>query len=138
VAAAAPRLVVLGDSPVTEAVLRMAPPLGFEITRTLGDESADSWVIVAALSSAHDHPAARAALERGVPYVAMVASRERAAAFVVELRAAGLSEGLLARLRAPAGLDLGAATSAEVALSILAEVVQQRRARSPGHYAPRG
>jgi xanthine dehydrogenase accessory factor len=46
-----------------------------------------------------------------------------------ELRADGLSEEVLARLKAPAGLDIGAATGAEIALSILAEIVQRRRSR---------
>jgi xanthine dehydrogenase accessory factor len=47
------------------------------------------------------------------------------------LRDQGLSGAVLARLKAPAGLDIGAATGAEIALSILAEIVQLRRARTP-------
>ena len=133
---------VLGDSPVSDAVIRLAAPLDFEICRSLESGTGapaidDTWVVVAALSSRQDHPAVRAALAQGVPYVAMVANRERVAAFVADLRAAGFGETQLAGLRAPAGLDIGAATSAEVALSILAEIVQQRRARYPGRYVPR-
>ena len=89
----------------------------------------DVWFVAAGMSSGEDHPAVRAALERGVPYVAMVASRRRTAAFIDELRDEGVAEEVLARLKAPAGLDIGAATGPEIALSILAEIVQLRRAR---------
>jgi xanthine dehydrogenase accessory factor len=124
----APELVILGDSPVAEALAALALPLGFRVRTALGDRiTADTWVVAAAMGSAEDHPAARAALERGVRYVAMVASRRRTEAFVQELRAQGMGEEALARLRAPAGLDIGAATGAEIALSILAEIVQLRR-----------
>ena len=81
------------------------------------------------MSSDEDHPAVRAALARGVPYVAMVASRRRTAALVDELRAEGVADEVIARLKSPAGLDIGAATGPEIALSILAEIVQRRRAR---------
>jgi xanthine dehydrogenase accessory factor len=58
----------------------------------------------------------------------MVASPRRTLALLEELRAEGYSEESIARLKAPAGLDIGAATPAEIALSILAEIVQRRRA----------
>jgi xanthine dehydrogenase accessory factor len=83
------------------------------------------------MSSDEDHPTVRAALERGVPYVAMVASRRRAEALIEELRADGVAEDAIARLKAPAGLDIGAATGPEIALSVLAEIVQRRRSRRP-------
>jgi len=67
-------------------------------------------------------------LERGAGYVAMVASRRRAEALIADLRADGLPDDLISRLKAPAGLDIGAANAAEIALSILAEIVQRRRA----------
>jgi xanthine dehydrogenase accessory factor len=126
-----PELVILGDSPVAEALTELAAPLGFRIRNSLEaiTTTADAWVVTAAMSSGEDHPAVRAALERGVGYVAMVASRRRTEAFLSELRADGLSEEVLARLKAPAGLDIGAATGAEIALSILAEIVQRRRSR---------
>jgi xanthine dehydrogenase accessory factor len=59
--------------------------------------------------------------------VGLVASPTRAAHIIDGLRAAGSSEHVLGRVKAPAGLDLGAVTPAEIALSILAEVVQRRR-----------
>jgi xanthine dehydrogenase accessory factor len=57
----------------------------------------------------------------------MVASRRRTEGLVAELRAERMPDETIARLKAPAGLDIGAATSAEIALSILAEIVQRRR-----------
>src|SRR5438445_490598 len=84
-----------------------------------------------AMSSDQDHPAVRAALEGGVQYVAMVASRRRTEALIEELRADGVAEDVIGRLKAPAGLDIGAATGPEIALSVLAEIVQRRRARQP-------
>src|SRR5438105_3240824 len=126
----APELVVLGDSPVAEALVALGGPLGFRILSSLeAIATPDAWVVAAAMSSDEDHPVVRAALERGVAYVAMVASRRRTQAFVDELRAEGFTEEILARLKAPAGLDIGAATGPEIALSILAEIVQKRRAR---------
>jgi xanthine dehydrogenase accessory factor len=59
-----------------------------------------------------------------------VASRKRGAAVLEELRAAGLPEEALAQVRTPAGVDIGAKTHAEIALSILAEIVELRRSPS--------
>jgi xanthine dehydrogenase accessory factor len=126
----APELVILGESPVADALAALAAPLGYRVHTSLDDIStADAWVVAAAMSSDEDHPAVRAALERGVQYVAMVASRRRTEALLDELRADGFAEDVIARLKAPAGLDIGAASGPEIALSILAEVVQRRRAR---------
>lgn len=126
----APELVVLGSSPVAESLVALGAPLGFRV-RTALDQltTPDAWVVAAGMSSDEDHPAVREALARGVPYVAMVASKRRTAALVAELRDSGVSEEVISRLKSPAGLDIGAATGPEIALSILAEIVQCRRAR---------
>ena len=70
----------------------------------------------------------RAGLEAGVRWVGLVASRKRGAGVIEELRAEGVPEELLDRLETPAGLDIGARTPAEVALSIVARIVEVRRA----------
>jgi xanthine dehydrogenase accessory factor len=124
----APELVVLGESPVASALCALGEPLGFRMCTSLDEvATGDAWVVAAAMSSDEDHPLVREALARGLPYVAMVASRKRADALIAELRADGLSDADVARLKAPAGLDIGAATPAEIALSILSEIVQRRR-----------
>ena len=69
----------------------------------------------------------RAGLEAGVRWIGLVASRKRGAAVIDELRADGVAEELLDRVETPAGLDIGARTPAEVALSILARIVEVRR-----------
>jgi xanthine dehydrogenase accessory factor len=86
-------------------------------------------VVAAGMSSRDDHPLVREALLKNVQYVAMVSSRRRAEALVSELRAEGVSDEVLQRLKAPAGLDIGAANPPEIALSILTEIVQRRRSR---------
>jgi xanthine dehydrogenase accessory factor len=128
----APELVILGESPVADALAALAGPLGYRVHTSLDDIStSDAWVVAAAMSSDQDHPAVRAALEGGVQYVAMVASRRRTEALIEELRADGVAEDVIGRLKAPAGLDIGAATGPEIALSVLAEIVQRRRGRQP-------
>ena len=66
------------------------------------------------MSSDEDQPLVRAALELDLAYVAMVASRRRAEAVLADLRADGIRETALGRLKAPAGLDIGAATGPEI------------------------
>lgn len=132
----APELVILGESPVADALAALAAPLGYRVRTSLEDiTTSDAWVVAAAMSSDEDHPTVRAALERGVQYVAMVASRRRAEALLDELRADGMAEDTIERLKAPAGLDIGAATGPEIALSIMAEIVQRRRSRRPAALA---
>ena len=126
----APALVVLGESAVATALAGLAGPLGFRVQTSLdGTARHDVWVVAAAMSSDEDHPLVREALLAGAGYVSMVASRRRAEALIAELRADGVPDDVLARLKAPAGLDIGAANAPEIALSILAEIVQLRRAQ---------
>jgi xanthine dehydrogenase accessory factor len=127
----APELVILGESPVATALAGFAEALGFRVMRTLEEMThpGDAWVVAAGMSSGEDHPLVRAALDLDVPYVAMVASRRRTEQLLQELRHDGVSEERIAKLKAPAGLNIGAATGAEIALSIVAEIVQLRRAR---------
>ena len=56
----------------------------------------------------------------------MIGSKEKIAATFSHLRQQGISEQLLARIRAPIGLDIGARSPAEIALSIMAEIIAQR------------
>jgi xanthine dehydrogenase accessory factor len=126
-----PELVILGESPVAQALKTLAEPLGFRIRESLDaiGNWADAWVVAAGMSSGDEYSQVRAALELNVAYVAMVASRRRAEAFLEDLRVEGVTPEVLGRLKAPAGLDIGAATGPEIALSILAEIVQRRRSR---------
>ena len=70
-------------------------------------------------------------------YVGLVASRKRADAVAATLRSAGVEDDALARLKAPAGLDLGPIRQEEVAVAILAELVAWRHSRTPSTPPPR-
>jgi xanthine dehydrogenase accessory factor len=88
--------------------------------------------VVVATQGIWDEEALAAALRRDVSYVGLVASPTRAGVVRAWLRdEANVPEERLAALRAPAGIDLGAETPEEIALSILAELVQVRRGRAP-------
>jgi xanthine dehydrogenase accessory factor len=123
----APRIAIAGESPVARVLAELAAPLGFRARLDAQAEPGDFAAVVASLGHG-DEDAVRRGLEAGCEYVALVASRARGAAVLDGLRAAGVEEGALARVRTPAGLDIGARTHAEIALSILAELVSVRRA----------
>jgi xanthine dehydrogenase accessory factor len=89
-----------------------------------------AWVVVAT-HGRFDEDALAHALRSRARYVSLVASPKRTAAVREALQARGIALDALARLKAPAGLDLGAVTPEEIAVSILAEIVQQRRRAKP-------
>jgi xanthine dehydrogenase accessory factor len=120
-----PRVTVAGDSMIAAALRSLAPELGLD-TGT-GPPSADDLALVVAAHGRDELAALRAGLEAGVPYVGLVASRTRGAAVIDELRADGVAEELLQMIDTPAGIDIGARTPAEIALSILARIVEVRR-----------
>jgi len=70
--------------------------------------------------------------ERLPRYIGMIGSREKIATIFSHLKEQGVSEQLLARVRAPIGLDIGAETPAEIALSIMAEIVADRYGKRAG------
>jgi xanthine dehydrogenase accessory factor len=95
------------------------------------DPGAVPYVVVASQGT-WDEEALQGALARDVAYVGLVASPKRAGAVRAWLRdEAEIPEERIAALRAPAGMDLGAETAEEIAISILAELVQVRRGRAP-------
>ena len=90
----------------------------------LRDSAAGGADLAAVVASQghYDEEALEAILRCGVPYVGLVASRTRGAAVRTMLEKRGVPD--VATIRNPAGLDLGARTPPEVALSILAEIVK--------------
>ena len=91
-------------------------------------------VSVAVVTRGHneDEECLRAVLEAGPDYVGMIGSRRRTNIVLARLRESGVAEEILREVRAPVGLDIGAVTPEEVALSILAEVVAHRRGGTGG------
>ena len=132
----APRMIVAGDTPIAAALLRLGPELGLEAVAASGADagspvpSADDLALVVAAHGRDERAILAAALEAGVRYVGLVASRKRGAAVIDTLREDGVAGELLDRVDTPAGLDIGARTPAEVALSILASIIEVRRRTS--------
>ena len=129
-----PALVVVhGNAPIAVAVRELAGWLGFA-TDTEAEGVPDA--VVVATHGGDEGPVIQAALVAGVGYVALVASRRRGSAVLDGL---DLAPEDRARVHTPAGLDIGARTPPEVALSILAEMVSLRPRRSvPAAAAPTG
>jgi xanthine dehydrogenase accessory factor len=126
-----PLVVVVGESPIAEALGELGRPLGFAVERAPADDVAfdGAEALVVASHGRGEEPALAAALRLGVPYVGLIASRRRGAAVLAAL---DLPDEVTARVHTPAGLDIGARTAAEIALSVLAEIVAERRARTSG------
>ncbi|WP_136601737.1 XdhC family protein [Salinigranum halophilum] len=145
------RLVVVGDSPIARAVVRLASELSFEVTAVVpagsGLPGADTthtatddvdalaaelrgatWVVAASMG-ATDDVAVEAALASAVPYVGLVASRRRADELCERVadRTGRDVDAVRAAVTSPAGLDIGARTPEEVGVSVLAELVAVRR-----------
>jgi xanthine dehydrogenase accessory factor len=134
----APRVLLAGDSPIIGALRRIGPEVGLALVPT-GDPGAGAvaapqigdLALIVAAHGRDEIEILRAGLEARLPYLGLVASRKRGAAVVQQLREAGVAGELLETLETPAGLDIGARTAAEIAISILARVVEVRRRHVP-------
>ena len=142
-----PRLIVVGTLPVAQALAHLGQAMNYRVLAIAPDDSAAMthadevqpgvsaiapWVtpltfVVVATHGNGDEEALAAALRTRAPYVGLVASRTRGEAVQQTLRDMGLTDEQLARLRIPAGLDIKARRGDEIALSVMAEIVQARR-----------
>jgi xanthine dehydrogenase accessory factor len=120
------RIVVVGDTPIARALADVAGAAGYDVAD--GDPLATDAAVIVASHGAGEEDALAGALEAGVGYVGLVASRRRGAAVLESL---DVPEALRAQVHSPAGLDIGARTPADIAISILAEIVSQRTATLP-------
>ena len=125
----APRLCILGDTPVAHALASLAREVGHAIVTSPNEAEA----IVVATMGVGDEEALESAARSSAGYVGLVASRKKAAFLFDYLRASGVADERLSRVKAPAGLDLGGMLPAEIALSVLAEIVQRRHAHPSCH-----
>jgi xanthine dehydrogenase accessory factor len=144
-----PRVVVCGSSPVAVAVADFAKHSGFAVTvcapaaeqsafeaadrriegYALPVQEAGARYVVVSTQGRGDEAALLAVLAIEADYIAFVGSRKKADALKSALLKRGVAPERLARLKAPAGLDLGAITPDEIAISILAEIVAVRRGK---------
>ena len=142
-----PSLVVLGASPVALSLAAQARVLGYHVTLAapavdlaaqpdadtiidgyqLGELNDAKRFVVVSTQGKGDEAALRAAVATKADYHAFVGSRRKMASLRARLLAEGVSAAAIDDCRAPAGLDLGAITPEEIAMSILAEITRERR-----------
>ena len=126
-----PHLVIVGDSPMARTLADLAGALGWRADLIRGPEftadAADGRSMVVVATQGHDD---EDVLERAVAarpaYLGLVGSRRRGATVLGYLADRGVPRDQLDRVRVPAGLDLGSTTHQEIAVAILAELVQLR------------
>ena len=146
---AKPRLLVFGNSPVARALCDLGTFMGYAVTavdlserpqmgaeidtvrsfKALPATTSNAFAVVST-HGIFDEESLEAALSLDLPYTGFVTSRKRRDQVFASLREAGrVSEASLARVQAPAGLDLGGRGPQEVALSVMAEIVSARRGK---------
>jgi xanthine dehydrogenase accessory factor len=142
-----PCVVVFGATPAARTLVRLAHAMGYRVEvvdpeANAGDLPGASRVsasvspeavtrgasVLVATMDERDVDAIEAALALEPSYIGVIASRKRFAQLRDALAARGVSHGALDAIRAPAGLDIGARTPEEIGLSVMAQIVQQRRA----------
>jgi xanthine dehydrogenase accessory factor len=128
-----PHLVVVGHSPMAHTLAQLARTLGWRTDLVDGPDftadQANEYAMVVVASQGHND---EALLERAIAarpaYLGLVGSRKRGEAVLGYLADRGVPADQLARVTVPAGLDLGSTAHQEIAVSILAELVQLRAA----------
>jgi xanthine dehydrogenase accessory factor len=126
-----PHLVIVGSSPMAEVLAAQAGALGWRADRVDGPDFAtdmaneQSMIVVATQGHDDEDVLARAVAARPA-YLGLVGSRRRGATVLGYLADRGVPKEELARVRVPAGLDLGQTTHQEIAVAILAQLVQLR------------
>ena len=153
------RLIIAGAGHVGATLAKMAVDLDFEVTviddraefandarlpppivpivgdieRTLRAEPMDDGTFVVIVTRGHnrDEQALHAVIERDARYVGMIGSRRKVKLIVDDLAAVGVDRARLERVHAPIGLDIGAVTVPEIAVSILGELIRVRRRDRP-------
>jgi xanthine dehydrogenase accessory factor len=127
-----PQLLLVGHGPVVETLAKLGEATEFTVVETSAEcfpqlrDPSQTFVVVATHGTA-DEEALERALRSGAFHVSLVASRKRAGAVIDALRARGVPVEQLGRVKAPAGLDIHAVTPEEIAVSILAEIIQVSR-----------
>ncbi|MEV0612635.1 XdhC family protein [Nonomuraea sp. NPDC050404] len=115
-----PRLVrVHGDGPIARAFVSVGEAMGCTVESGDGPVAADTSAVLVASHGVDEEPVLREALARQVPYIGLIASRKRGAAVLARIKGGE-------RVHVPAGLDIGARTPGEVAVSVYAEIIKLR------------
>jgi xanthine dehydrogenase accessory factor len=141
-----PRLLIVGTLPVAQALAQLGKAMNYHVLAmdldgeklsdaheyvpslaTVGEFVTPSTFVVVATHGNYDEAALEHLLKLEVAYIGLVSSRHRATSVRDYLHAQGFSDEALGVLKAPAGLDIHARRGDEIALSIMAEIVQKRR-----------
>ena len=140
-----PQLVLVGHGPVVETLATLGRAADFSVA-TLGEDPLQAGLaqlgltrrasVVVATHGDSDEEVLDRVLRTDAGYVSLVASRRRAGVILERLKQRGAPPEHLGRLKAPAGLDIGAVTPEEIAVSILAEIIQHRRGEKLGAAEP--
>lgn len=155
-----PQLIIVGAGHIAQPLCRFATILGFEVTviddrarfasrerfpdarqviaddfeRAIATQQVTPWSYIVLVTRGHEHDEAtlHRVVESSAPYIGMIGSRRRVLLVFERLAAMGVPARFLERIYAPIGLDIGAQTAEEIALAIMAEIVNLRRGgRSP-------
>ena len=151
-----PQLVILGKSVVAQTLARLGHVLNYHVVVIAPDAApalfpgtdalstqidlsplnltAQTYVVVSTQGE-HDEAALAEVLKHDLPYVAFVASKKKAEQVFQQLKDDGTSAERLAQIKVPAGLDIKAHTSEEIAVSILAEIIHVMRCSMPAEPA---
>jgi xanthine dehydrogenase accessory factor len=128
---AKPHLLIFGRSPVAKTLAKLAEALSYGVTEAgenpSGIRVTPQTAIVIATQGEDDEGAFEEALALETSYIAFVASKTKWEAVSAFLKTKGLPEAKIQSVRVPAGLDIGAQTPEEIAVSILAQTIQARR-----------
>jgi xanthine dehydrogenase accessory factor len=146
-----PHLLILGRSPIARTLARLSKTIHYRVSVAASGAdreqfpdvdhlqshlnldalqiSVDTFVVVATQGE-NDEEALQQAATTSAEYVAFVASKVKAQRVLEYLREAGVHTDRVSQIHAPAGLDISAASPEEIAVSILAEIVQRKGARA--------
>ena len=147
-----PQILILGRSPVAQTLSKLAKTIGYAVSVAAPDANREAFpdadlvqtnldltqlkitpqtFLVVSTQGESDEEALEAALQTSAAYVAFVASKIKAAKTLDDLKERGLAADRLAKVRAPAGLHIYASSPEEIAVSILAEIIQTRKTATP-------
>ncbi len=160
-----PSLVIVGAAHIAQPLTQFAQALGFDVTLIDAREwflteerfpnvprrilawpdkglaqvplDSETYLVILSHDPKFERPALKYALPHPLRYIGAIGSRKTHADRIAALRAEGVSDADLARIHAPIGLDIGAVSAEEIAMSILAEMLAVRSGRSGGFMQPR-
>ena len=152
-----PHVLIMGRSPVGQTLARLAKAINYTVSVAAPEANKETYpevdrvqagfdlqdlkvsshtFIVVSTQGESDEEALKNALQTNATYVAFVASKAKAAKVLEHLGERGVGEERLKQVRAPAGIDIGASSPEEIAVSILAQIVQLSRSRRSASEKP--